>query len=85
MARRGKDDGDEQVIEFTPEAGFTIEKLARELVRHMRELEMDARVILPNMVLEIEKDCTPKEIVDGYNEAMKAHITIRHPSNKNEK
>jgi hypothetical protein len=77
---------DDEVIDFTPESGFVIEKLAPTIVRMMREMEMDARVNLPGgVVLEIEKECTVKEIIKGYKEYIAGHISTRPVSNKNEK
>jgi hypothetical protein len=82
MSRKQDDD----VIEFTPESGFTIESIAPMVVQVMREMEMDARLILPNdIVVEIDRDCTVKEIVAGYKEYMKSQIKSRPASNKNEK
>jgi hypothetical protein len=83
MPRRGHDD---DVIDFTPETGFTIEKLAVTIVEMMQDLGLDARINLPNgVVIEIEKECTVKEIIDGYKDFLAGHIRARTPSNKNEK
>lgn len=83
MTRRGEDD---DVINFTPEPGFTIENLAVTIVQMMRDLDMDAHVNLPNdIVIEISKDCTAKEIISGYKEYMSARVKSRPASNKNEK
>jgi hypothetical protein len=76
----------DQVIEFTPKSGFAIEKLAETIVKAMREMDMDAQVNLPgNIVLEIEKDCTEGEIVEGYNDYMSTHVKSRPASNANDK
>ncbi|MFH1158360.1 MAG: hypothetical protein V1721_05690 [Pseudomonadota bacterium] len=83
MSRRSQDD---EVINFTPESGFTIESLAATVVQMMRELDMDACVNLPDrVVLEIEKECTAKEIIAGYKKFIARKIKSRTPSNKNEK
>jgi hypothetical protein len=77
---------DDEVIDFTPESGFVIEKLAASVVRMMREMDMDARVHLPgDVILEIEKECTAGEIIKGYKEYMADRISSRPASNKNEK
>jgi hypothetical protein len=83
MTRRHSDD---DVIDFTPETGFVIEKLAETIVRMMRDLDMDAHVNLPDgTVIEIEKECTMKEIIDGYKDFLAGRVRARTPSNKNEK
>lgn len=83
MSRRGQDD---DVIDFTPETGFTIEKLAITIVDMMRDLDLDAHINLPDgTVIEIDKECTVKEIVEGYKGFLAGHIRARTPSNKNEK
>jgi hypothetical protein len=77
---------EDQVIEFTPESGFVIEKLAEKIVSAMREMDMDAQVNLPgNIILEIEKDCTELEIVEGYKDYMSTQVKSRPASNANEK
>ncbi len=77
---------DDEVIDFTPEAGFVIEKLAPTIVKMMRTMDMDAHVNLPgNVVIEIDKECTAQEIIKGYKEYMADHISTRPVSNKNEK
>lgn len=82
MARRGNDD----VIDFTPEPGFTIENLAVTIVEMMRDMDMDAQVNLPdNVVVEIDRDCTVKEIIAGYKKFIASQVRARAPSNKNEK
>ena len=84
MSRRGKDD--DEVIQFTPEVGFTIEKLASTIIQMMREMDMDAHINLPGGVtIEVERHCTAKEIITGYQEYIKTQITSRSASNKNEK
>ena len=82
MPRREDDD----VIDFTPESGFVIEKLAPTIVQMMRDLDMDAHVTLPDdVVIEIDKDCTTQEIIKGYKDYMAGRIKARPPSNRNEK
>jgi len=76
---------DDSVIHFTPEQGFIIESLARTIVQAMRDMDMDAQVNLPDgTAMDIQKSCTAKEIVDGYNEFIKKQVSARIPSNKNE-
>ena len=75
-----------QVIDFTPEDGFVIEKLAETIVKAMREMDMDAQINLPDkVVLEIEKDCTEQEIIEGYKDYMSSRPKARPASNRNEK
>lgn len=83
MSRRR---GDDNVIEFTPEPGFMIEALAPQIVQMMRDMDMDAHINLPDRVtIEIERDCTVKEIITGYKEYIKTRISGRAASNRNEK
>lgn len=82
MARRSDDD----VIDFTPESGFVIEKLAAMIVKTMRELDMDAEINLPGkVILEIDRNCTAQEIIKGYKDYMAQRVRTRPVSNKNEK
>jgi hypothetical protein len=82
MPERESDD----VLDFTPETGFIIEKLAETIVRMMDDLGMDAQVNLPgNVVIEIDKDCSVQDIIAGYRDYMATHITARPVSNRNEK
>jgi hypothetical protein len=77
---------DNDVIDFTPENGFAIEKLAPVIVKAMNEMDMDAQINLPGkVVIEIERECTEQEIVVGYNNYMAQRIRHRLASNKNEK
>ena len=39
---------------------------------------------LPHVSVEFESGCTPKEIIDGYNMAMRAKFVVK-PSNANVK
>ncbi len=79
-------DDKENVLDFTPQSGFVIEKLAVSIVDMMREMDMDARINLPDgTVIDIEKECTTKDIIDGYKEYMANSISARPASNKNEK
>lgn len=81
MPPRGEDD----VISFTPETGFVIETLAAMIVQMMQNLEMDAHVNLPDgTVIEVDKDCSEKEIINGYKEYIAGLISATKPSNKNE-
>ncbi len=80
------DNSDDKVIQFTPETGFTIEKLARTIVQMMRDMDMDAHVNLPGGdVMEIDRQCTAKDIIKSYKEFMASRLCKIIPSNKNEK
>jgi hypothetical protein len=82
MPPRGHDD----VIDYTPESGFMIENLAATIVQMMQDLDMDAHINLPDgTVIEVEKDCTEKEIIKGYKDYMAGRIKATVPSNKNER
>jgi len=74
------------VIDFTPENGFVIEKLAQMIVKAMYEMNMDAQINLPgSVVLEIERDCTEQEIITGYKDYISNQFKYRPASNRNEK
>ncbi|MCK5658625.1 MAG: hypothetical protein KAH96_01930 [Alphaproteobacteria bacterium] len=77
---------DDEVITLTPESGFSIESLASTVIQMMRELDMDACINLSdNVVLEIDKECTAKEIIAGYKKFIARKLKSSMPSNKNEK
>lgn len=78
-------DGDhDHVIEFTPEGGFNIRTAARNFANLMRSSLQPLIIHLPHVSVEFEPGCTPKEIIDGYNQAMKAKFIVK-PSNANSK
>jgi hypothetical protein len=89
LARRGKmpHRGDEnQILDFRPENGFTIEKLAEMIVQAMQDMDMDAQITLPGkVVLEIERECTEEEIIEGYNTFKATQAKAWRASNRNEK
>jgi hypothetical protein len=74
----------DHVIEFTPDAGFDIRNAARNFSRMMEDLGQPIIVHLPHVSVEFEPGCTPKEIIDGYNQAMKQKFIVK-PSNSNTK
>lgn len=77
---------DDNVINFTPESGFVIEALADTIVQMMKDLDMDAHVNLPDgTIIEVDKDCSRKEIIKGYKDYMAGRIKASAPSNKNER
>lgn len=78
----GPADGGDQVIEFTPDAGFEIRHSARNFSQMMEDLGQPIIIHLPHVSVEFEPGCTPKEIIDGYNQAMKHKFKIKH-SNSN--
>jgi len=76
--------GNDQVIEFTPEPGFTIEGLARHISQMMRDLDMDARILLPGQIhMEIPQGTPPREIVKEYKAYIAAQMKRRATSNLN--
>lgn len=95
MARKKKQDKNKKsetsgsnpadhVIEFTPDAGFDIRNAAKNFSRMMEDLGQPIIIHLPHVSVEFEPGCTPKEIVDGYNQAMKQKFVVK-PSNSNVK
>lgn len=75
---------DDDILTFTPESGFVIEKLASDIVQMMKNLDMDAHIQLPDgTVIEVERDCSKQDIISGY----KAYLAGRtsSPSNKNDR
>jgi len=69
-------------IEFTPEGGFDIRSAARNFANLMEQSNQPLIIHLPHVSVEFEPGCTPKEIVDGYNLALRAKIVVK-PSNAN--
>lgn len=74
----------EDVIEFTPEGGFNIRTAAGHFAQLMETSNQPLVVHLPHVSVEFEPGCTPKEIIDGYNQAMRAKFVVK-PSNANVK
>lgn len=81
---QGGDDEHDHVIEFTPDGTFDINKLAKKFSKLMEDLHQPLIIHLPKISVEFEPGCTPREIVDGYNQAMKAQMVVK-PSNSNVK
>lgn len=69
--------GGDDVLEFTPQGGFNIHAVARRLSVLMRESCQDLVMHLPHVSVEFEAGCTPQEIIDGYNQAMRRHAVMR--------
>ncbi len=80
----GGDKTTEQIIEFTPEGGFDIRAAARNLANLMEETLKPVVIHLPHVSVEFEPGCTPKEIIDGYNQALHSQFVVQ-PSNANTK
>lgn len=72
----------EHVIEFTPEGGFNIRTAARHFSQLMESSGQALIIHLPHVSVEFESGCTPKEIIEGYNQAMRAKFIVK-PSNAN--
>ena len=79
--RKGEND---QVMEFTPEGGFNIRTAAKRFAEMMEKSGQPLVIHLPHVSVEFEAGCTPKEIIDGYHQAMQ-HRMIVHHSNSNMK
>jgi len=77
-------DGEDDVIEFTPDAGFNIRYAARHFARLMRDSGHPIILHLPHVSVEFEPGCTVQEIIDGYKQGMEHKFFIKH-SNANEK
>jgi hypothetical protein len=91
MSRQGKDSGgtgdkggdhDDYVMEFRPEGAFNIKTAAHNLASMMEESNHPLVIHLPHVSVEFEPGCTPQEIIDGYNLAMKHKVVVHH-SNAN--
>jgi hypothetical protein len=74
----------EHVIEFTPEGGFNIRTAAHHFAELMESSGQALLIHLPHVSVEFEAGCTPKEIIEGYNHAMRAKFVVK-PSNANVK
>ncbi len=88
--KTGKNDKDnfassgDEYIDFTPSAGFDIRKAAPSFSQLMNELQQPLIIHFPNISVEYEIGCTAKEIVDGYNQGLKASVSAKL-SNSNTK
>jgi hypothetical protein len=71
---------DDEVISFTPSAGFDIRKAAAHLHEMMEDIGQPLIIYLPNIAVEFEVGCTRKQIIDGYNQALKASLAVK-PAN----
>jgi hypothetical protein len=74
----------ERVIEFTPEGVFNIRLAAPHFARLMDQSGQSLIIHLPHVSIEFETGCTPREIIEGFNQAMQSHVVIK-PSNANVK
>ena len=77
-------DHHEHVIEFTPEGAFNIRTAARHFAQLMETSNQPLVIHLPHVSVEFEAGCTPREIIEGYNQAMRAKFVVK-PSNANVK
>jgi hypothetical protein len=80
----GHGDEHEHVLEFTPEGGFNIRTAARHFSQLMESSGQALIIHLPHVSVEFEAGCTPREIIEGYNQAMQARFVVK-PSNANVK
>jgi hypothetical protein len=81
---KGGDSPHDHVIEFTPEGGFNIRTAAHHFAQLMETSGQALVIHLPHVSVEFESGCTPREIIDGYNQAMRAKFVVK-PSNANVK
>lgn len=82
MAKRKGGNESDEVISFTPSAGFDIRKAAAHLHEMMEDIGQPLVIHLPKVAVEFEVGCTRKEIIDGYNQALKASTSVK-PANAN--
>lgn len=80
----GNGESPDHIIEFTPEGGFNIRTAAHHFSQIMESSGQPLVIHLPHVSVEFESGCTPKEIIDGYNMAMRAKFVVK-PSNANVK
>jgi hypothetical protein len=74
----------EHFIEFTPMGGFNIRTAAHHFSQIMESSGQPLVIHLPHISVEFEAGCTPKEIIEGYNQALKSKFVVR-TSNANVK
>jgi len=72
----GKGDDDE-FISFTPTAGFDIRHAAADFCEMMEELGQPLIIHFPNVSVEFEPGCTRKQVIDGYNQGLKASMSVK--------
>jgi hypothetical protein len=80
----GRKPAGDEVLSLTPSAGFDIRKAVAHLLELMEDLGQPLIINLPNISVEFEVGCTRKQIIDGYNEALKASMIVE-PANFNAK
>ncbi len=66
-------EGDDHVLEFTPEEDATIEDIAGMVVDMMEDYGMDCDVHFPAFTMEVEHGATAAEIIEGYHDIL-AHL-----------
>jgi len=80
------DYNDDHILEFKIRNGFFIKELSKKLVEMMQDANMDSRLYLPGGgILEIEKECSPEDIIEGYQSFIQSKISNNLPCNLNEK
>ena len=73
--KRGKDSQvDEDVISLTPTAGFDIRKEARRIHGLMHDLQKSLIIHLPLIEAEFELGCTVKQLIEGYQQALREQM-----------
>ncbi len=79
---RDPDPEDRQVIEITPDPGTKIEALAPQVIKLMKELDLEAEIHFPTFTLEVPKGATAKDIVDAYNSVVIDYLPDVRPAYK---
>ncbi len=84
MSRRRNDNDEQDFLIFTPGPGFNIKASASHLVEMMEEQGLPLAIELPNVTVEFELGCTEEQVIDGYNQALRAQFSTK-PSNANKR
>lgn len=71
------------IIEFTPEPGTKIEKLAPLVIKAMELLDKDAEIHFPTFTLEVPRGATAQDIIDTYHMVVIEYLpALRDPPKK---
>lgn len=76
------DHNDDDIIEFTPEPGAKIEKIAPIVAKMTRKLEMDAEIHFPNFTLHVPQAATTWDILQAYYKVSVEYLPELRPGYK---
>jgi hypothetical protein len=65
---------DDHALFITPGAGFDIRTAAGHIKDVMEDLQQPLVIQLSRIAVEFEVGCTRKEIIDGYNRALRVQM-----------